>query len=587
MIRIPKESPINIENKFNIIKKEINNIFLQQRKIPPENLFQQLDKEFEECKKKYGKDDQVNLLHLEHNYYWSKSIQYLEDDPNESLSLFVIAISKLIERNNLIPYGETTLERMLSTYEVVLIKIKEKGEIIDFDKVESEIRDFLKHSASGPIKSNNLTYIVDLLIELFVNKLNNKVDDLRITYSNIKENEVLDKENDINFILSILNSFKKESPSKKESELCSNCYELLYKLRKKQLHFWVNSIYLEKDKEKKQKGQNEIDQITKEMVNSSRRSIEYAKNFIKDLSMEKQDYNIKLMITLKELDKLTAEYYIEAYSKKDILKAWILMNKIKSFLVKKSLKENIPLSDNLLRYYDEEWALLNVFTQICLLKIEVNKRRSSLSQGWEKNIFEKIKENLEIAESFFKYEMINTKDYALKTMTSTFAGRFSEYFIHELFQEFCESGLTDDKTPFDFRKLLEYIRSSKKEDILLNDVIETGEPDIDIHIKNKCSIFIKNAKIDGNEKKKIEKEIELCNKKGIYEIFYFINFIKNINKLEDVRKYVEDIRNCYVNINLEVFDIKDVVDVIINELKKRGKSKLNFPKADLFRILDY
>ena len=376
--------------------------------------------------------------------------------------------------------------------------------------------------------------------------------------------------------------------STEKSYLPSECYEILYKLRKKQLHFLVRFIYFERVEEKKQNAQKIIDQITEELVNYSQRSIKGAQKFIRNLPKEKQDEDsIKLMITLKEVDKLTAEYYKEAYSNKDILKAWTVMDKIKSFLVMKAFKENVPLSDSLLRYYGEEWALLYIFAKICLLKMEVAKRCDSLSQEWEREVFEQIAKSLQIAERLFKYEMTDKKDYTLKIITSSFAGNFSEYFIHELCQEFFECGLIDDKTPSDFRDLLECIKLARKDDIKLNDVLEKGKPDIDIHIKNKCAIFLKNAKIESNEVKKIWKEIDLCSKNGIHEIFYCINFIKNIEKIEYVRKSFEKIKKHYTNINLEVFDIKDVVNVLLAELKRSGKSKLNFSELDLYRVLDY
>jgi len=475
---------------------------------------------------------------------------------------------------------------MLGTYEVALIKISEKGESIDFNTIESEIKEFLNFYVSyvseNPMSSERLPTIINTLIHCFVkNHLDKKVNTLKITYSNIRETEALASE--IKLILDIL-----EIISTEKSYLPSECYEILYKLRKKQLHFLVRFIYFERVKEKKQNAQKIIDQITEEFVNYSQRSIKGAQKFIRNLPTEKQDEDsIKLMITLKEVDKLTAEYYKEAYSNKDILKAWTVMDKIKSFLVMKAFKENVPLSDSLLRYYGEEWALLYIFAKICLLKMEVAKRGGLLSQKWEREVFEQITKSLQIAERLFKYEMTDTKDYTLKIMTSSFSGNFSEYFIYELCQEFFECGLIDDKTPSDFRDLLECIKLVSKEDIKLNDVLEKGKPDIDIHIKNKCAIFLKNAKIESNEMKKIWGEINLCNKNGIHKIFYCINFIKNIEKIEYVRKSFEKIKKYYVDLNLEVFDIKDVVNVLLAELKRSGKSKLNFSELDLYRVLDY
>jgi len=583
-----KESPQEIERKFNQICRDINRFILREdSQIPPQDLFQQLDDEFENVKKKYKEqNDEVNLLHATHNYLWRKSFQFIQDAPTQSLKLIIKAISILLKRHALREYNNDILERMLGTYEVALIKISEKGESIDFNTIESEIKEFLNFYVSyvseNPMSSERLPTIINTLIHCFVkNHLDKKVNTLKITYSNIRETEALASE--IKLILDIL-----EIISTEKSYLPSECYEILYKLRKKQLHFLVRFIYFERVKEKKQNAQKIIDQITEEFVNYSQRSIKGAQKFIRNLPTEKQDEDsIKLMITLKEVDKLTAEYYKEAYSNKDILKAWTVMDKIKSFLVMKAFKENVPLSDSLLRYYGEEWALLYIFAKICLLKMEVAKRGGLLSQKWEREVFEQITKSLQIAERLFKYEMTDTKDYTLKIMTSSFSGNFSEYFIYELCQEFFECGLIDDKTPSDFRDLLECIKLVSKEDIKLNDVLEKGKPDIDIHIKNKCAIFLKNAKIESNEMKKIWGEINLCNKNGIHKIFYCINFIKNIEKIEYVRKSFEKIKKYYVDLNLEVFDIKDVVNVLLAELKRSGKSKLNFSELDLYRVLDY
>jgi len=293
------------------------------------------------------------------------------------------------------------------------------------------------------------------------------------------------------------------------------------------------------------------------------------------------------MLTLKEIDKLTAEYYKEAYSKKDILKAWIVMDQIKQFLVIKAFKERIPLSEELLKYYSEEWSLLYIFAKICLLKDEISKRTSSLTQEWEKEMFAEITKILETTERLFKYEMVDKKDYTLKIITSSFAGGFSEYFIHELCQEFFDYGLIDDKTPPEFRDLLECIKLARcKDDIILNDILEQGKPDIDIHIKNKCAIFLKNSKIESDEMKKIWEEMELCAKRRISKVFYCINFIKNIEKIDYIRRSFEKIRD-RINVNVNVYDIKDLVSVLLNELKRSGKSKLNFSQLDLYRVLDY
>ena len=583
-----REIPIEIEREFNRIKREINNYILQKNsQIPPNTLFQKLDYEFEKIRKKYEEqDDQINLLHVEHNYLWSKAFQYLSNNPTESLRLIIQALSELLDRHELRSYSVNTFERMLSTYEVVLTKIREKKEFINFDVIENDFLNFIERfSTTAAIDSRKLTDVINILVNLFVkNHYDKKINELKITYPNIDESEGL-----ADSIKSILNILK--NISTKKFYIHSLCYESLYKLRKKQLHFLVRFVFFEKSEEKKQKAQKiiDIDRITKEMVNYSAGSLKSAEKFIKNLPFEKQnEEDIKVMITLKEIDKLTAEYFREAYSNKDILKAWHQMDKIKQFLVMKAFKENVSLSDNLVKYYSEEWSLLYVFVKICLLKDEVRKRTSSLSQMWVKDIFAKITHILETIEDFFKYEMKDKKDYTLKIMTSSFAGGFSEYFIHELCQEFFDYGTINENTPPEFKDLLECVKLvGNKEDIKLNDVLEPDKPDVDIHIKNKCAIFLKNSKIESDEMKKIWREIKLCEEKGITKIFYGINFIKNIKKIEYIRQSFEKIKKHYTDLNIDVFDIKDLVMVFLDELKRCGKSKLNFSHLALYKILDY
>jgi len=73
----------------------------------------------------------------------------------------------------------------------------------------------------------------------------------------------------------------------------------------------------------------------------------------------------------------------------------------------------------------------------------------------------------------------------------------------------------------------------------------------------------------------------------INKVFYGINFIKNIEKIEYIRRSFEKIKLNDSTLDVKVFDIKDLVSVFLYELKKSGKSKLNFSQFNLYRILDY
>ncbi len=124
-----KENSIEIEREFNFIKSKINHHVLKEDfKVPAITIFDQLDTEFKKINNKYGEqNDKINLRHVEHNYLWSKSFQYLNKDSTKSLSFIIKAISKLLDRHKLRSYSANTFENMLGTYEVALIKISEKG----------------------------------------------------------------------------------------------------------------------------------------------------------------------------------------------------------------------------------------------------------------------------------------------------------------------------------------------------------------------------------------------------------------------------------------------------------------------------
>jgi len=581
-----ERSSMEIEKQFNEIKSKINRLILQDNiKIPSDDDFQKLDHEFENVKKIYERqDDNLNLLHVEHNYLWHKSFQFLENNPTETFRLLIKAITKLLERHKLRPYALETFDKMFGPYEVALIKISEKSDKVEFYRIEQDIIDLIKtYLPSIEIESKNFENVVNIIINFLVKNIyDKKVQELKIDYSNLKESDLLVK--NVKNIIDVLEKIKV-----KNSYIPSMCYGIIYKLRKKQLHCLIKFMYFEVDEKKKENAQKFIDEIIDEMKNYSKISLIHADKFIKSLPLEKQnDENIKLMKTLKEIDIFTSDYYKEAYSKKDILNAWIIMDKLKRFLVIKAFKENVPLKESLLKYFSEEWSLLYIFTKLCLLQEEVEKRSLSLGQEWEKDVFDKVSKTLEDVKGFFKYEMTSKKDYSLRIMTSSFSGNFSEYFIHELCREFFEYGLIDKRTPSEFKNFLENVKLARnKEDIILNDSLEKNSPDIDIHIRRKCAIFLKNSKIESDEIKKIWEEIHLCNKNNINKIFYCINFIKNIEKIEYIRISFRKIKEYYKDIEIDVFDIKDLVSVLIEELERSGKSKLNFANMDLYRVLDY
>ncbi|WP_456468015.1 hypothetical protein [Archaeoglobus sp.] len=569
-----------IEKKFNRIGEKIKNS-LKKGEIPDENIFKELDSEFSEIKKIYEfAGDKINLLYVEHNYLLYTTFRYLPSDPTYSLRLYIESLSKLIERHRIRPYPQDSLRKMIGMYRLALKWIEERAKFIKLQEVENKFKEFVEEYVI-PISINEILELSVKISFLFVKRYSEITDDLKIKSDRDFEfacelekkiDSILNPQIDIEFV--------------RKSYLPSMCYECLYKLRKKQLHYLVRALFFENSESKRKKIQSLIDKMTKDMLEFSKLSITFYQKYLKN-HREDEKENTILAMSLKELDHLAAKYYYLTYSKKDMFQAWHTIDEIKRFIVKKVFKEKVPLSESLISYFGEEWSLIYIFAKIYLLKEEVNKRRSALTQDWERDIFTQIIKNLEELEGLFKYETKHSRDYTLKIMAAQFSGGFSEYFIHELFLEYFESGDLDDETPEEFRDLLMCVKTAKKESIVLNDHPEKNEPDIDIHIKGKCAVFLKNARIDSEVMGKIWKEIEFCNKKKIKKVFYGINFIKNLQNIEYIRKHFEKIENTYPLIEVQVFDIKDLVSVLLSELERSGKSKLNFSELDLYKVLDY
>jgi len=56
---------------------------------------------------------------------------------------------------------------------------------------------------------------------------------------------------------------------------------------------------------------------------------------------------------------------------------------------------------------------------------------------------------------------------------------------------------------------------------------------------------------------------------------------------EEFEREREKIKSRYKKLEIKIFDIKDLVEAFLLELKRCGKSKITFYKIDLYKILDY
>ncbi len=471
---------------------------------------------------------------------------------------------------------------MLGTYKSALIKVSNNAENIGYENVERELLELLEGYFSIFAVYSKLTDIGSILCSMFVeNYYIKKADYIKVrSFSQCDELDC--------FVDHLKNIEKVMVASSLQKSVISKLYNIIYVTRKNQLYYFLNQMFFEKSQDKKQELQVLIDRIIAELIKYSELSLRAARVNVTAMPEDKQnDTKVKLVLAQHEIDKLTALYYKEAYSRKDILRAWKIMDGIKHLFVTKAFKDNLAFSEDQLKYYGEEWTLLYIFAKICLLKEEVSNRTSSLGQDWEKTVFNKIASSLEEIKDFFKYEIVDKKDYSLKIMTSSFAGSFSEYLIHDLLQKVYDYVSLDKKSSSDFKELLICIKAaSSKDDIILKFMLETDKPDVDIYVRDQCAIFLKNAYIDADKMTKIWNELTLCKQHGIVRVFYGFNFAKNVQRIEYIRGHFEKMKSEF-QMYAEPFDIKDLVSVIFEELQRNGQTLANFQELDLFRVLDY
>lgn len=576
-----------IESKFQELKIKVWNYILNDdHENIPQSLFQHLEDEFNRIETTYDiRDDKLNLFHVKHNYLLTKFYEFFNKNQTISMGLLIDALSFLLERHLLRKYQPQTFEKMLLPYFVAIGKIKPQAEKIHWKQIEDKFLKFLdKYIKQLNFTSKNLVGIFDNLTRLFFEGFYEK----RVSTFSTR-GEYLDANgisNRVNTILSNLMAVH----SSCETSTISYGWEILYKIRKRQLHYLVRFNYFEETTEKRQSVKKDIEIITGDMCRYSDYSLKafkkYYKKRISNDEGKEEDFLYKK--TLKELDTFTASYFLYAYSKLDILKAWNVLDKIKTYLVGKAFIENVPLSDTLLEYYGEEWSVLYIFAKISLLREEIIKREKSVKQEWQKEMFKRISLVLEKEKKLFKYELALKRDYNLKIMTSQFAGGFSEYLIHDLAQKFYDFGPLDEQKQSAFFDLFHCIKTvSTKDDIVLNKRLSQNDPDIDIYLKNKGALFLKNSPIEADEMKQLWKELTLCNNKNIKNVYFGINFVKNIHKIEYIRVNFEKMKKEYSEMHISVFDIKDLVEALFQELERSKMPKTTFQKMDLYRILDY
>ena len=63
--------------------------------------------------------------------------------------------------------------------------------------------------------------------------------------------------------------------------------------------------------------------------------------------------------------------------------------------------------------------------------------------------------------------------------------------------------------------------------------------------------------------------------------------MKNLENIESLRKFRNDLMNEFSELDLSFFDIKELVNTLINYFRKHKIKIFGFPAKELYKTLDY
>lgn len=556
---------MDIEKRF----KEINDLI--DKRIKEDNIdisndiFKEYENEYLSLKRHY-KNNIKNLNFIRYNYFLRKVYQK-ECDYRRKVNYSFCSILSFLDINT--KNSDIFMFRISKMIDFISIE-----NILDIAYMINRIKEFTEY-----IKNNNEKYNIDQ-IERMIKTFNFYFMNImkcidKVTIKDKKEN---DKINEIRIVLKSL--FSDFQFLKRDLNTSVTLSELLYKIGKKQSIYIIRFIFFEEKEEYKNNMKNILKDSIGDMVLFSKQSLNIAKKICKNKEVD--ETKTKLFFTLKEIDVKMANYFKQLYYDKNTNAAWKSINELKQYLINKIMIEDINISENLMLVIVDECNLLQAFNKISILKNEIYKLSNNSKTMWIKETLNNINKEFEDIEKLFKYDENKSSVTRLENIDDSFMGTLIEYLLHELLKyiknnkESVKNNLNDT--------ILNKI--NKCTEIILNNIIETNKPDIDIDLKGETAILIKNAKIKKAEYNTIEEELYIVSKKLKYSnCYYLINFSKNIDNMIDLKSKFKEYMEDY-NIDIVLMDIKEFYDKSIN-LLKNPKQKYNFSINQLYKMFGY
>lgn len=536
---------------------------IQNNKIVSDNIFEEFKKEYLKLKKIYA-NNRANMNFVKYNYF-SRRVYQNTMNNNYKINISLASILAYLQMN-------------ISNTSVYIYKIKmmiEQFNIDNFNEADyfvGRLNSLIKYIIEEKILIKQDPLEVIYLLELRLKKF---IDNVNI--NNKELNDLAD-----NLVKKMIERFDTIQSYSRDKKVNSVLAESIYKISKKQSIYMVKFLYFEKKEDYRKTVTDKLNKAIEIMVEYSNKSLKIIKKVFKDI--EETD-KIKLVVTLKEIDVYMAMYYKLLYLDKNTNAAWKKINEMKQFLVYKIFNQSVSISEDLMKNITEEWNLLQAFNKISLLRNEIEKLSNNSKTQWIKETLDSINLQFREIERLFRYEENKSSVTKLENIDDSFMGTLIEYLLHDLLNYIKNNEeKIKKKIDIEYENFINYLKQT--ETIILNDKIEDEMPDIDINIKNKTAVLIKNGRLKSDEWKTIKQELMLVSKSEKYmECYYLINFNKNIDNIVQIKESFIKYEKEY-NIIIKVMDIKDFYSNLLNTLKE-PKKKYNFSEEQLYKIFGY
>lgn len=550
------------EKQFKYLSSKIDEQ-IQNNKIVSDNLFEEFEKEYLKLKKIYA-NNRANMNFVRYNYF-SRRVYQNKINNNYKINMSLVSILAYLQMN-------------ISNTSVYIYKIKmmiEQFNIDNFneanyfvDRLNSLIKYIIEEKILIKQEPLEVIYLLELRLKKFIDNVN---------INNKGLNDLAD-----NLVKKMIERFDTIQSYSRDKKANSVLAESIYKISKKQSIYMVKFLYFEKKDDYRKTVTDKLNKAIKIMVEYSNKSLKIIKKVFKDV--EETD-KIKLVVTLKEIDVYMAMYYKLLYLDKNTNAAWKKVNEMKQFLVYKIFNQSVSISEDLMKNITEEWNLLQAFNKISLLRNEIEKLSNNSKTQWIKETLDSINLQFRKIERLFRYEENKSSVTKLENIDDSFMGTLIEYLLHDLLNYIKNNEeKIKKKIDIEYENFINYLKQT--ETIILNDKIEDEMPDIDINIKNKTAVLIKNGRLKSDEWKTIKQELMLVSKSEKYmECYYLINFNKNIDNIVQIKESFIKYEKEY-NIIIKVIDIKDFYSNLLNTLKE-PKKKYNFSEEQLYKIFGY